>query len=205
MRTSRRCACNATGAYLPPRAHDSPRILQAAAAWAWGTSYDIPMHPLPCSDCPHTLARPESPCPLLRRFLSRPANCTGVSLGQVAIHPSAPPSPLEFNVYGLPSAQSPRPPPAYAAPIPEFPARTVTSSHVGLGNVVMHRHAPPPPVKAIVRVLPSVELPYPPLVGEPAPDTEILAPVPPRLGAWCPAVMCTFARLNTHACTPWGP
>ncbi|KAJ7810092.1 hypothetical protein B0H14DRAFT_2864378, partial [Mycena olivaceomarginata] len=57
------------GAYLPPRAHDSPRILQAAAAWAWGTSYDIPMHPLPCSDCPHTLARPESPCPLLRRFL----------------------------------------------------------------------------------------------------------------------------------------
>ncbi|KAJ7831294.1 hypothetical protein B0H14DRAFT_2804930 [Mycena olivaceomarginata] len=57
------------GAYLPPRAHDSPHILQAAAAWAWGTSYDIPMHPLPCSDCPHTLARPESPCPLLRRFL----------------------------------------------------------------------------------------------------------------------------------------
>ncbi|KAJ7828234.1 hypothetical protein B0H14DRAFT_3466436 [Mycena olivaceomarginata] len=36
-------------------------------------------------------------CPFLRRFLPRPANCTGVSLGQVAIHPSAPPSPLEFT------------------------------------------------------------------------------------------------------------
>ncbi|KAJ7806597.1 hypothetical protein B0H14DRAFT_3882320 [Mycena olivaceomarginata] len=164
-------------AHTCPPTHDSPRILQAAAAWAWGTSYDIPMHLLPCSDCPHTpgqagIALPAAGgCPFLRRFLPRHANCTGNSTC------------MACQAHNRPDRHR-----RTTAPIPEFPARTVTSSHVGLGNVVMHRHAPPPPVKAIVRVLPSVELPYPP---------------PAR--AWCPAVMCTFARLNTHVCTPWGP
>ncbi|KAJ7885054.1 hypothetical protein B0H14DRAFT_2564021 [Mycena olivaceomarginata] len=100
--------------------------------------------PWPGRNCPARHRRvpvpeviPAPPRELQRRGLGaghNPSLCTPFS--------------LEFNVHGLSSAaQSPRPPTACVAPIPEFPARTVTSSHVGLGHVVMHCHAPPPPVK----------------------------------------------------------